>query len=344
MPLVVQKYEQEHRLELSTGAVVECWSLDDPDAGRGRKYGRVIIDEAAIARNLEEAWEQAIRPTLTDLQGDAWFMSTPKGFNYFHALFERGTAQDHPSWASWQMPSSENPYLPVEELEAARIDTPERVYRQEYEASFVDDASMIFDREWWLGKNRYDATDPTIPFKSIGRWISWDTGFKDKVTSAYTARVVGELMPDYRLLIRHVYRARHTFPTLPDAIGHDAATYNDGKLRGVLIEDKASGTSAYQTLQAGSESWLVRLLVPFMPSGSKEQRAEQASVWCRNGCVLLPEPSDGAPWLLDYENELFSAPQSEFMDQVDATSQLILWVEKLLAEGYHARGGAGVAA
>lgn len=344
LPMIVRKYETEHRLELSSGAVVECWSLDDPDAGRGRKYGRVIIDEAAIARNLEEAWEQAIRPTLTDLQGDAWFMSTPKGFNYFHTLYQRGLAPEFPQYASWQMPSSANPYLPPAELEAARDESPPRVYRQEYEASFVDDATMIFERSWWAGQNRYDPEDQTIPFRSIARWCSWDTAMKDKVTNAYTARVVGELMPNYQLIIRHVWRDRLTFPALPTAISQDATQYYyDGpgeKLRGVIIEDKSSGVSALQTLRASAQPWLVPLLIGFQPSGDKAQRAEQAAVWCRNGCVLLPEPGPATPWLMDFENELFTAPQSEFMDQVDAFSQLILWVENFLATGWHARGGA----
>jgi phage terminase large subunit-like protein len=343
-PVTRSRSETEHRIELITGGIVEAWTLEDASAGRGRKYKRVVIDEAAMSRNLEEAWEQAIRPTLTDYRGDAWFLSTPKGFNYFYKLYERGQDRNYPDWASWQMPSSTNPYLSPAELEMARAELPERVYRQEYEASFVDDASIIFDRAWWLGQNRYDATDPTIPFKSVARWISWDTGFKDKDTSAFSARIVGELMPNYKLLIRHVYRARHTFPTLPEAISHDATTYNDGKLRGVIIESKASGISAYQTLIASSDPWLRSVVIPFEPNGSKEKRAEQAAVWCRNGCVLLPEPSDAVPWLLDYENELFTAPQSEFMDQVDATSQLILWVENVLSEGYHARGGARAAA
>lgn len=339
-PVTRQRSETEHRIELITGGVVECWTLEDASAGRGRKYKRVVFDEAAMARNLEESWEQAVRPTLTDYLGDAWWLSTPKGFNFFYTLYERGQNPTFPEYASWQMPSSTNPFLAPSELESARAEIPERVYRQEYEASFVDDASMIFDREWWLGQNRYDATDPTLPIKSIGRWISWDTGFKDKKNSAYTARVVGDLMPDYRMLIRSVYRDRLTFPSLPAAIAADATLYNlDGKLRGVIIEDKASGTSAYQTLMAGADRNLAQLLIPFMPSGSKEQRGEQAAVWCRNGCVLLPEPSGAVPWLLDYENELFSAPQSEFMDQVDATSQLVLWVERLLAEGWHVRNG-----
>jgi len=32
--------------------------------------------------NLREAWQQSIRPTLTDLLGAAWFLSTPKGMNH----------------------------------------------------------------------------------------------------------------------------------------------------------------------------------------------------------------------------------------------------------------------
>jgi hypothetical protein len=53
--------------------------------------------------------------------------------------------------------------------------------------------------------------------------------------------------------------------------------------------------------------------------------------------VLLPAPSELSPWLVDFEDELFTFPGSEFMDQVDAFSQLILYTENLLAEGWRAR-------
>jgi phage terminase large subunit-like protein len=43
---------QEHRLELVTGGLVECWSLDSPDVARGRKYARVVVDEAAMIAGL----------------------------------------------------------------------------------------------------------------------------------------------------------------------------------------------------------------------------------------------------------------------------------------------------
>jgi hypothetical protein len=66
------KNEQEKRLEVISGGSIELWSLDNPDAARGRKYALVVIDEAAMIPTLEQAWQQSIRPTLTDLQGCAW--------------------------------------------------------------------------------------------------------------------------------------------------------------------------------------------------------------------------------------------------------------------------------
>ena len=110
-PVTREKSEQKKRLELLGGGVVELWSLDSADSGRGRKYAVVVVDEAAMIPALEEAWQQAIRPTLTDLQGSAWFLSTPKGMNYFKLLFDRGQDPEREDWASWQKPTSANPFI-----------------------------------------------------------------------------------------------------------------------------------------------------------------------------------------------------------------------------------------
>jgi hypothetical protein len=60
-PVTRDKSEQEKRLELINGGVVELWSLDSADSGRGRKYAAVVVDEAAMIPTLEEAWQQSIR-------------------------------------------------------------------------------------------------------------------------------------------------------------------------------------------------------------------------------------------------------------------------------------------
>ncbi len=145
-PIVSRQNATERRLEYVTGGVLEFWSLDNPQAGRGRKYRRVIVDEAAFVSGLMDSWNFAMRPTLADLKGDAWFLSTPKGRNGFWQLWQYGNDPGEPEWASWQMPSEINPLIPPEELAAMRRQLPERVAQQELDAAFIDDAGGVFRR------------------------------------------------------------------------------------------------------------------------------------------------------------------------------------------------------
>lgn len=135
--------QQERRIELITGGVIECWSLDTPDPARGRKYARVLIDEAGIVRDLENAWNGAIRPTLTDYRGDAWFFGTPKGHNYFHRLYAKGQ-QGEPDWQSWRFGTVENPAISAAEVEDAKRDMPPAVFEQEYLGIPADDGGNPF--------------------------------------------------------------------------------------------------------------------------------------------------------------------------------------------------------
>lgn len=141
-PITARINASERRIELITGGVVEFWSLENEDAGRGRKYKRVIIDEAAKAPYLQAAWEQAIRPTLTDYKGDAFFLSTPKGRNYFWRLYQKALSGGE--WAAWHFPTSANPYIDKSEIEAAKNDLPEAIFRQEYLAEFLENEGSVF--------------------------------------------------------------------------------------------------------------------------------------------------------------------------------------------------------
>lgn len=139
---------QEHKIEVTGGGTVDMWSLDSADSVRGRKYKRVVVDEAAMVRDLEDAWQAVIRPTLTDYQGDAWFPSTPKGLGFFKRLYDLGQDESETEWVSWQIPTSENTTIEnlAEELESAKNELPERIFAQEYLAQFLDDAGGVFRR------------------------------------------------------------------------------------------------------------------------------------------------------------------------------------------------------
>lgn len=135
-PIIKSKSETEKRIELHGGGIIDFWSLEEPNSIRGRKYKRIVSDESAASRNMEEAWLKVMRPTLTDLQGDAWFLSTPKGKNnYYYTLFNN--VDRYPDWMHWQMPSSTNPHIPADEIEQARLEVDPLTFAQEYLASFV---------------------------------------------------------------------------------------------------------------------------------------------------------------------------------------------------------------
>ena len=143
-PIISRRSIQERRLELVTGGVLEFWSLDNTDAGRGRKYKRVIIDEAGFVPNLLDVWQQAIRPTLADLEGDAYFLGTPKGRNGFWSLFLLGQDPERKEWSAFQMPTSANPHIAASEIEAMRLGLPDMVYQQEVLAAFLEDGAGVF--------------------------------------------------------------------------------------------------------------------------------------------------------------------------------------------------------
>lgn len=143
--LVARSDSSLHRLELITGGAMDFWSLESGDSvGIGRRYGLVVLDEAAKARHLETAWNEAIRPTLTDFQGGAWFLSTPKGRNYFWTLAQRAGADEE--WQHHHAPTSANPYMQASEIDSARRSLPERIFAQEYLAQFLEDGGGVFRR------------------------------------------------------------------------------------------------------------------------------------------------------------------------------------------------------
>ncbi len=142
-PIATQINASEHRIGLVTGGIIDFWSLDAPDVARGRKYKRAIINEAAMVRGLENSWQKVIRPTLADYVGDAYFLSTPRGINYFKQIFDYGQSEDYTEWASWKYPTRANPFIQPSEIEAMQREMPQRMFDQEILAEFVEDGSYF---------------------------------------------------------------------------------------------------------------------------------------------------------------------------------------------------------
>lgn len=161
--LATAPLETELRVLLKGGGEIQLHGAEDYDNLRGRALRGAIFDEFADIK--PEAWNEAIRPSLSDFKGWADFIGTPKSYNHLHAVFMRGqsTLPEDADYGSWQFRTLDNPFIDPAEIDAARADMDERTFRQEYEASFEALAGRIY-YAFHRGQDvRAVALDPSTP-------------------------------------------------------------------------------------------------------------------------------------------------------------------------------------
>lgn len=166
LPAIVKKDEQVKQLVFNTGGKIDFWSLEQPDSGRGRKYKRIIVDEAEKAKKFNEAWQNTILPTLMDFKGDAWVLSTPKfGQTFFKTLFKLGKS-GRKDWASFNLSTYQNPFIDQDEIEAMRQTMDELSFRCEILAEDVSVANnpfaYAFDKDRHITAVEYNSLYPVV--------------------------------------------------------------------------------------------------------------------------------------------------------------------------------------
>lgn len=122
---------------------IELKGSDNEDSLRGVGLSGVVMDECASTK--ANVWPEIIRPMLADKKGWALFISTPKGRNWFYDLYIKGLGDD-PNWKSWKYPTLVNKYISQDEIDQAKKDMSERLFRQEFLAEFLDDETGVFKR------------------------------------------------------------------------------------------------------------------------------------------------------------------------------------------------------
>lgn len=136
--------ETERRIDVPGGGMIAVRSAHTPDTLRGEGLDLAILDEAAFME--ARVWPQIIHPMLVTSRGQAVFLSTPFGRNWFWDLYRRGRDPQHPEWQSFHFPTADNPFISTEELENIRRLNAEHIWRTEYEAQFSDSGGQVFRR------------------------------------------------------------------------------------------------------------------------------------------------------------------------------------------------------
>ena len=198
---------------------------------------------------------------------------------------------------------------PIAVLEDLKRQLGTDAFSAQYQQMPVPPGGAMIKRHWI---NRYDE----LPLQE--EWLtvlqSWDTASKggpENDFSVCTTWVVTRGVRRWYLV--DVWRKRVDYPELRAAVITLAAKY---KAKLVLVEDVGAGTPLVQELRGGKVSGIKAVKVQH----DKISRMSAVSAKFESGEVYLPKR---APWLADFERELFAFPGAKYDDQCDAVSQAL---------------------
>jgi len=299
LPMGPQSSKTEGIIRLPTGGRADFWSLENEAAGRGRKYHRVLIDEAAFAKDdvMTATWERAIMPTLVDYKGDAFAFSTPNGIsedNWFYQI-----SQD-PLWRKFQAPSFTNPFIPHDELDRIKDTTHPLVWRQEFLAEFI---SWSGEQFFSVEKLLVDGQPIPNDYKLHGSVFAViDTAIKtgssnDATAVTYYGKQPGYMYDDRKsrafVLDWHIEQIEGgslldfipaVYQRLEELSERHSCTYGG---KGVWIEDKGSGTVILQQLmQKYDNAFPIESKLTQM---GKDERALAASPYISSDLVKITD-------------------------------------------------------
>jgi hypothetical protein len=129
--IVKQRVEDEMKIKLVNGSLWRLVGADNFDSLVGANPRHVSFSEYALT--TPKGYE-FVRPILAENGGSALFITTPRGYNHAHALYEH--AKHNAAWYHGFHPVSVTKLIPQDVLDEERKTMPDELYRQEYECDF----------------------------------------------------------------------------------------------------------------------------------------------------------------------------------------------------------------
>lgn len=192
-------------------------------------------------------------------------------------------------------------------IERAKIELGSSVFAAQYQQNPLPDEGGMVKRSWLL---RYS----TLPVVSDNVVQSWDTAIKSG--AQHDASVCLTFVEaEGRSYLRGAKVMRLEYPDLKRVFYSHTKEHQP---HAILLEDKASGQQLLQDVRRETHLPIIAV----RPKSDKVTRFAAVSAMIEAGKLVLPQQ---APWLADFEAELFSFPDGAHDDQVDALTQYLDW-------------------
>ena len=318
--------EAERTTVTATGGSVQVRSADDPMKLRGAGLDFVVLDECAFMK--PQTWAEVIRPALTEKKGSAFFISTPKGYNFFEKLYSEANMLD--DWVRFTYPTITNPIIDPAELEMAKQEIGSFLYAQEYEAQFIEASGGLFKADWFdhykieerIGidndKNEfteivYKYKDKECRLEDCRRYATVDLATSTKQSADFTVITSVAITPEGKILILDIDRRRLEAPDLLPLLQRKVEQYD---LAYVGIERAGYQLAFIQ--MAKREGLVVKSL---KADRDKVSRAYPLIARMEAGDIYFPKNST---WFADVQTELLRFPEAEHDDIVDSLAYAVI--------------------
>lgn len=284
-----------------------CKSTENPVGILGRRYDLTIIDEVSqIKKNI---FNRYIFPT-TSAGGGTFKISTPFGKNIFYEQW----IEAKKNGGAFRFNSKDNPYFPIEEWDRAKELLPEDVFKQEYEAFFLDDAASVFRGVKEVVNENCLADAITGNFYTMGVDLAKHHDFT--VLTVIDSNTKNVVYFDRFTKIDYPFQKKRIIAT--------AQRYNNAR---IIVDSTGVGQPIKDDLER--EGMFVDDF--YFTGKSKKELIEKLSIFIQQGSIVIPanevlidELESYGYQLTDAGNIKYSAPQGGHADCVISLA-LAVW-------------------
>lgn len=141
--IVKKRNDTRREVILLNGSFIEFKGVEKPDNIRGDNTDIFILDEFAFYKS--SVWPILKPFLLTKPNATCIIISTPRGCSGdFWNLYNLGIEQNG-RYRSYEWNYKDNPYCDLLEIDDAKKELPDAMFRQEYLGEFVRDGSSVFN-------------------------------------------------------------------------------------------------------------------------------------------------------------------------------------------------------